>query len=157
RAVSPPMWCSLPLTRSRTWSLQPNESAIGLRPPVTVELPGVAHFADLLQVELRGDQRVFVALGLGHELAARVAEVALSVELADVPRRLVADAVDGADEVAVGHGVRRLLELPEVFGESGHGGRRIEDDLRAVQPQLARSLGEVAVVADVDADLRIFG
>ena len=53
--------------------------------------------------------------------------------------------------------MRRLLELPEIFGEPGHGGRGIEHDLGAVQPQLARPLGEVAVVADVDADLRVLG
>ena len=62
-------------------------------------------------------------------------------------------AVDGADEVAVGHGVGRLLELPQVLGEAGDGGRGVEDDLGAVQAQAARAFGEVAVVADVDADL----
>src|SRR5690349_6296583 len=114
------------------WSLQPNESAIGLRPAIAEELPGVAHLADLLQVELRGHQRVFVALGLRQELSARIAEVALPVKLADVPRRLESDAIDGADEVAVGHCMRRLLEPPQILGESGHGRGRIEDDLRAV-------------------------
>src|SRR5256885_15190800 len=126
--------------------LQSYQPVIRLRPAVAVELPGVAHLADLLEVELRGDEGVLVALGDGQELSARVAEVALPVELADVPRRLVADAVDGADEVAVGDGVRRLLELPEVLGESGHGGRLVEHDLRARQPELARPLGEVPVV-----------
>ncbi len=39
--------------------------------------------------------------------------------------------------------------------KAGDGGRRVEDDLRAVEPELARALGEVAVVADVDADLGV--
>ena len=51
----------------------------------------------------------------GQELPARIAEVALAVELADVPGRFGADAVDRAHEIAVGHRVRRLLELPEVL------------------------------------------
>src|SRR5436309_9106346 len=102
--------------------LQSYQSAIRLRPAVAVELPRVPHFADLVEVELGGDKGVFVALRGGEELAARIAEVALPVELADVPRRFEADAIDGADEVAVRDGVGRLLELPEVLGESGHGG-----------------------------------
>ena len=93
-------------------------------------------------------------LAVDEHLAARVAEVRLPVELADGPRLLGADAVDGADEVAVRHRVRRLLELPQVLGEPGHGGRRVEHDLGAVQAEHARALGEVAVVADVDADAR---
>src|SRR5208283_124447 len=52
----------------------------------------------------------------------------------------------------VSHGVRRLLQLPEILGESGHGGGRIEYDLRPVQAQDAGALWEVAIVADVDAD-----
>ena len=90
-----------------------------------------------------------------EDLPARIAEVALPVELADVPRRLGPDAVDGADEVAVRDRVRRLLELPQVLRQPRDRRRRVEHDLRAVQPELARALGEVAVVADVDADLRV--
>ena len=91
--------------------------------------------------------------GLGEDLAARIAEIAGAVELADVPGRFGAHAIDGADEVAVGHGVRGLLELPEILAEAGDGGGGIEDDLGAVQAEGARAFGEVAVVADVDADL----
>src|SRR5437016_9502897 len=106
---------SSPSLRSGSSGLESHQTCIRLRPPVPEELPGVPYLADFLQVELRGHQRVFIALGLRQELAARVAEVALSVKLADVPRRLESDAIDRADEVAVGHCVRRLLELPEVF------------------------------------------
>src|SRR5688572_32270716 len=48
--------------------------------------------------------------------------------------------------------VRRLFELPQVLRQPGHRGRRIEDDLGAVQPEQASPFGEMAVVADVDAD-----
>src|SRR5688572_6622988 len=115
---------------------------------VAEELPCVAHLAYLVEVQVGDDEGVLVARRLGDDLAARVAEVALAVELADVPRLLVADAVDGADEVAVGDGVRGLFELPEVFREARDRGRGVEDYLGAVQTQSARALGEVAVVAD---------
>ena len=48
----------------------------------------------------------------------------------------------------------RLFELPEILGQAGDGRGRVEDDLRAVQAERARTFREVPVVADVDADLR---
>ena len=108
--------------------------------------------AIIVEIQVGREHLVLVARGLGDDLAARVGEVARPVELADVPRRLNADAIDGGDEVPVGHGVRRLLQLPQILAEAGDGGRRVEDDLRAVQAQAARALGKVAVVADIDAD-----
>ena len=90
---------------------------------------------------------------LGDELAARVAEVALAVELADPPRLFPAGPVDRADEVLVRHGVGRLLELPQILAQAGDRRRRVEHDLRAVQAQAAGAIREVAVVANVNADL----
>src|SRR3954454_16554088 len=152
------MRCVVPLMLMRMWSrtpLQSDDPVVRLRTAVAIELPGVANFADLVHVEVGDDESVLIARRDGKHLAARIAEVALSVKLADVPRRFVADAVDRADEVAVRDRVRRLLELPEIFGEPGHGGRGIHHDLGAGQTELARAFGEMAVVADVDADLRV--
>ena len=120
---------------------------------VAEELPGLAHLGDHVQVEVGGQHLVLVARRLRDDLAARIAEVALAVEFADVPRGFGAHAIDRADEVAVGHGVRGLLQLPQILAEAGDGGRGVEDDLGAVQSERARAFGEVAVVADVDADL----
>jgi len=53
--------------------------------------------------------------------------------------------------------VRRLLQLPQVLRQAGHGGGGVEHDLRAVQTQRARALGKMPVVADVDADLGVGG
>src|SRR4051812_730203 len=122
--------------------LQPHDPVIRLRTAVAVELPGVADFADLVHVEVGDDESVLIARGHRQHLAAWIAEVALAVKLADVPWRFVADAVDGTDKVAVGDGVRGLLELPEIFGESGYGGRGIHHDLSAGETELARALGE---------------
>ena len=91
----------------------------------------------------------------GQEVAARIDEVGRAVEAADVPRRFGADAVAAGHEVAVGDGVRRLLELPQVLRQAGDGRRRVEDDLGAVQAEQPRAFGKVAVVADVDADGRV--
>ena len=130
---------------------------IGLRPAVPEELPSVAHLADHVQVHLVDDQLVLVAAGDLLDLAARIDEIALAVELADVPRRLGADPVDGADVDAVGDRARRLLELPQIFGEAGHGRRRVDDVFGAVQRQRPPAFREMAVVADVDAELAVGG
>src|SRR6185503_8253761 len=135
--------------------LELGQSRIGLRPPVAKELPHVAHLADLVEIELRRHQLRLVARSLRDELTARITEVALPIKLPDVPRRLVSHAIDRAHEEGVGDGVRGLLEPPEILGEPRDGGARIEDDLRSVEPELARALGEVPVVADVDADVGI--
>src|ERR1700756_4102368 len=121
------MRCSRPLMWMRMWSRilgsagwttsEPNDPVVRLRTAVAIELPGVADLADLVHVEVGHDERVLVARRDGEHLAARIAEVALAIELADVPGRFEADAVDGADEVAVGDGVRRLFELPEILRE----------------------------------------
>src|ERR1035438_2330149 len=120
---------------------------------VAVELPGLAYFGDHVQIDVRGEHFVLIADSLREDAAARIAEVAGAIEFADIPRSLDAHSIDGGDEITIGHGVRGLFQLPEVFAQPGYGGRRVEDDLGAVQAERARALREMAVVADVDADL----
>src|SRR5256885_7064505 len=60
---------------------------------------------------------VLVAAADRNELPARIAEVALAVELADIPRGFDTDAVDRADEVPVGNGMRRRSEERRVGKE----------------------------------------
>jgi hypothetical protein len=122
-------------------------------PPVAEKLPRASHFRNLVQIQICGEHFVLIPRSLGNDLPARIGEVARSVKLADVPGRLGANAVDGSDKVAVGRGVRRLLELPKIFAEAGDGCGRIEDDLCSVEAEAASTLGKVAVVANVDADL----
>ena len=93
---------------------------------------------------------------LAHEVAARVDDLAGAVEVDGQLAVLVvlaADPVRLEHEVAVGDRGRRALDLPEPVGEAGLGGVGVEDHVRAVQAELAPALGEVPVVADVDADL----
>src|ERR1039457_1550636 len=129
------------------------QGLIHLGAAVAEELPGFADFGNHIEVEVGGKDFVLVARRLGEDAAAGIAEIARAVEFADIPRGFGAHAVDGADEIAVGHGVRGLLQLPQILAETGDGGRWIEDDLGPSQSQGARAFGEVAVVADVDADL----
>src|SRR5258708_1193662 len=130
-----------------------SNSAVSLRSAIPIELPGVADLLDHVEIEVGDDQFVLVAAGFGDEASARIAEVALAVELADVPRRLGPDAVDRADEIAVRHRVRGLLELPEILREARDRRRRIEHDLGPVQPEDARPFRGLPVVAAVDPDL----
>src|SRR5262249_42193944 len=140
-----------------TSGLGRRERRVELGATVAIELPLRAHLADHFEIEIGDDDLVFVARGFGEDASARVAEVRLAVELADVPRGLVADPVVRSDEVAVGHGVCGLLELPEIFGVAGGGGRGDEDDLGAGDAEGACALREMAVVADVDAHLGVAG
>src|SRR4030095_10866345 len=132
-----------------------DQASVRLRPAVAEELPHVPHFSNLVEVELGGHELIVIARCLSYELPARIAEVALPIELTDPPRVLVADSVDRADEERIRNGVRGLLELPEVLAEACGGSGRIEHDRGAVQPELARAFGEMTIVADVDADVRI--
>src|ERR1041385_7910590 len=93
---------------------------VRLGPPVAEELPGAPDLLDHVEVHLRDDELVFVFAALRQEIAARIDEIARAVELPHVPRRLDADAIDATHEVAVGHGMGRLLELPEILRESFH-------------------------------------
>src|SRR5262249_24411535 len=90
-----------------------------------------------------------------EEVAARVDEVRRPVEAPDVPRRLRPYTIAAGHEVAVGHRVRRLLELPEILREACDRRRRVEHDLGAVQAKQPCPFREMPVVAGVDADLRI--
>src|SRR6266436_8788108 len=98
------------------------ELAVAIRPTVAEELPGVAHFADQIQIQVGDYDGILIARRLRDYLTARIAEVTLAVELADVPGHFVTHAIYRADKITVSDGVRRLFQLPKIFGQSGHGG-----------------------------------
>ena len=99
-----------------------------------IELPDVAHLANLVEVELGGDQLRLVARRLRHELPARVAEVTLAVELADVPRLLRSPTrLIAPTKYAFATACAGCSSFHRYSDKSRHGRRRIEHDLRAVQ------------------------
>src|SRR6185437_9141802 len=71
------------------------------------------------------------------------------------PGRFRTHSIDSGDKILVGDGVGGLFELPQIFGKSGDGRGRIEDNLRAVQSKASCAFWEMTVVADVDADARM--
>src|SRR5262245_8132595 len=110
-------------------------SAVRFWPAIAEELPGVAHFADLVEVQVGDDDVIRAARALSQNLATRAAEIRLAVELADVPGGLGAGAVDAAHEVLVRDRVGGLLQLPEVFRKAGDRRRWVEHDLGPIQAQ----------------------
>src|ERR1700756_3372743 len=106
-------------------------------------MPHLANFRNHVKIEIGNYDFVFIATGLRDDLSARIAEVTLAVELTDAPRFFPSHTVDRTDKISVGHGVGRLLEFPKVFGEPGYRCGRIEDDLRSVQAENARSFRKV--------------
>ena len=87
--------------------LRSDEVLVCVGSPVAEELPGVADFHDPVEIEVANDQLLVVGRpDLADELAARVDEVALAVEVV-VTEGFDADPVDGPDVVAVGERVAR--------------------------------------------------
>src|SRR5216684_8663387 len=81
------------------------QRAVRLRTPVAIKLPDLPHFLDHLEIEIGDQHFIFIAAGLGEDLAARIAEVTLAVKLADIPRLFPAHAIDRTYEVAVRRGM----------------------------------------------------
>src|SRR2546427_11071510 len=132
-----------PINRGVARLFRARDFAVSFRAAVAEKLPGGAHLIDLFEVEVGDDKLVFVAGGLCNDFAARVAEVALAVKLADFPGALEADAGDSGYEIAVGDGVGGLLEFPKLFGEPGGGAGGIKNDFGAREAEAACGLGEV--------------
>src|ERR1051325_9133364 len=112
-----------------------HEVAIGFRPAITEKLPDIAHFLDLVQVQIRHDHLFLVARSFGNNLSARCAEIALAVELTNIPGLLAPNPVDGADKISVGDSMCGLFEFPQVFAKTCNRCRWIENDLSPVQSQ----------------------
>src|SRR5258706_2930855 len=108
------------------------EGAISVRSAVPEELPGFWNFGNHIEVEIGDQHFIFGAASLREDLSARIAEVTLAIELADVPRLLATDAIDRSDKISIRHRVRGLLQFPKMFGESGNRGGRIENNFGAV-------------------------
>src|SRR5207247_1627182 len=138
---SPPA-LSRPLLRQET---------VGFRTAIPKELPCTTHLGNHVQVQIGHQELFFVPAGLSNYLAPGVAKITLPVELSDVPRMFVSHAVNGGHEVAVGHSMRGLFELPKIFGQTRDRGRRVENYLRSVQPEDARPFREMPVITDVHA------
>src|SRR4051812_20941926 len=90
-------------------SLRLYQVAVCFGTAVAEELPDLAYFLDLIQVQIGDNQFIFVAGAFCDELAARRAEITLPVKLSDVPGLLTPDAIDRPDKISIRDSVRRLL------------------------------------------------
>src|SRR5688572_19227113 len=96
-----------------------DEIAVGVRPAVSIELPGVADLLDPLEIEVAHDQLLVVRRGdVTDELAARIDEVALPVEIVVAEVLLDPDPVDRSNVIAVRDGVGDLLDPPQVLAQT---------------------------------------
>src|SRR4051794_5474186 len=96
--------------------LRSDQVVVGVRPAITEELPRLADLGDLVEVHVADHQLLVMGRPeVADELAARVAEVALAVEVVVADLGLDADTIDRPDEVAVRDGMRHLFDAPEVF------------------------------------------
>ena len=95
-----------------------DERVVHVGTPVPIESPHLANLVDLVHVQVPDDD-FLVGVGgrLADELAPWVHEVRRAVEVV-VSVWLLADPVDRPDEVLVGHGRSRLLEIPQIHREA---------------------------------------
>src|SRR5688572_25917377 len=93
-------------------ALRPCDALVTLGPAVAIKLPDVAHFLNLIQVEVCDHDFILVAAPHRNDLAARIAEVTGAIELANGPGFFETNAIDRAHEVLIGNRVGGLLELP---------------------------------------------
>src|ERR1700692_1866313 len=98
---------------SRLWW----KRTVAFRTPIAEKLPNFANFRNHVEIEIGYNNFIFIPAGLRDNFPARIAEIALSIELTNVPRFFDADTVDGAHKITVRNGMRRLLEFPQIFGE----------------------------------------
>src|SRR6185295_11389060 len=86
---------------------------VGFGTPVPEELPGVPDLSDQVEIQIGDDEFLTVPAALRNQTAARIAEVALAVEFANLPGIFNANPVDRTNKVAVRDRVRRLFQLPQ--------------------------------------------
>src|SRR2546422_6071384 len=67
------------------------EWTVGFRTPVAEELPGFPDLGNHVEIEVGDQHFILIAASLRDNRPPRIAEIALAVKLADVPRFLTAD------------------------------------------------------------------
>src|SRR5262249_38422752 len=99
-------------------SLLLHQVAITFRSTIPEELPHISRILNLVEVQVRHDHFFLIARPFSEKLSARRTEVALAVELSNIPRLFTSHAIDCPDEIAVGDRVRRLFQFPKVLAEA---------------------------------------
>src|SRR5260370_17560122 len=92
------------------------EGLVSFGATIAEKLPDPPDFFNHFEIEVGNHHFVLVATALGDDLAARVAEVTLAVELTDVPRLLPAHTIHPPHDIAIRDPIPALLQFPHIFG-----------------------------------------
>ena len=87
------------------FSLGRGDWPVGFWATIAVELPHIANLLDHPEIKVRYEQFIFVAGCHSNHLTTRIAEIALTVELSNIPRFFKANAIDRGNEILIRHGV----------------------------------------------------
>jgi len=75
--------------------------------PLSAELRDVSDLFNHPQINIGGNQLIFVFRAFGYDLDSGVADIAGSIEISDIPGLFCSHSIDSRDEIAVGCGMGR--------------------------------------------------
>src|SRR2546425_2859310 len=131
---------------------RPEDLAVGVRATELEEAPELPHVVARPGIDVGVQDFVLLVAGPADHVALRVDEERGAEVLARRAADVLADLVHAADVIHVGDGVAAQLHLPHLADPVAVGRRRHQDEMRALEAEDPRRLGEVTVVADQDAD-----
>src|ERR1700728_2249276 len=85
--------------------LRLHQIPIHSRPPIPEKLPRLPHLGNLVQIQIRRQHFIPIARSLRENLSSRIAEITLSVKLANVPRSLRPHAINRPNKISIGRRV----------------------------------------------------
>uniref|UniRef100_A0A6B0V315 Uncharacterized protein n=1 Tax=Ixodes ricinus TaxID=34613 RepID=A0A6B0V315_IXORI len=137
--------------------------SVDLRALSHSEAPRVSDLAAQVEVQLSHQETVLRPRQTWSPASIWSCHIARAVEVAEVLvgtflvarcelvwKNFSAHSVDGASEVAVGNGGVSSLNVPQWLTQPGHGGRRVEDNVRTIGSIHEPVERVVSSVADVD-------
>jgi hypothetical protein len=78
-------------------------------------LPNISDFFDHVEIKVGNQQFIFIFLCSSKDLSAWIHKIRGAIKLSQVPGLFFTHPIDTAHEVTVGHGMSRLLQLPQVL------------------------------------------
>src|SRR5438128_1357033 len=153
----------VPWSGSGSINPPPGEPRISVDSPVAQERPVRAGDVHLGEINGHDEIFLFVFAGFGQDFARGAGHEALAPEFDPLAAGgpFEADAIGDGDIAAVGHRVAALNQFPGVvlvrtllffLPRMPADGRRIQQDIRAMQGRKSRGFGKPLVPANADAD-----
>src|SRR5665213_652062 len=133
-------------------SLGGGQAPVAIWPTITIERPRVADVGEYAHVKVTNNELILGARGvLPNFLTSGIHKVRGPVEIV-VTEFFGPHSIDRSDEVLVCYRGGWLFKVPKMRRQPATGCRRIEHDSSARESEGPPTFGEVAVVADIDAD-----